>query len=845
MQNEAGSYEGAADTYISRWTPGGNFGQTSTIRVRSKSETAGLIRFDVSSVPVDSTIRRATLALYALERTNEAGFYPRTYELYRPWAASEATWEQASDGQPWGADGARDTATDRAATYSDAAWVPRLERWVELDITDLVSRWRDDPSRNQGVIVRGFSHAGVLYEFASAQFGDVSLRPKLVLELMGPATATPTGTRTVTPTWTPWPTGAATASTTPTTTPTGTLTPTTSPMATFTPTPTDTATPTITPTPTETPTSTPTPTNTPTPTDTPSPTPTATPATVVMQNEAGSYEGAADTYISRWTPGGNFDEGEERDYLRVRAQGVMRGLLRFDLSSLPPDALMYEARLHLYIGSRSNDNPLTMRVYELLRPWLEDEATWWVARAGENWAEPGGAAAGSDRAALPLAELAANGQQEWISFDLTALAQQWVDDAGGNHGILLEGGEDRSVQVNLASSESEFETLRPRLVVTYGIRPPTPTPTSTHTPTPTRTPTATPTWTRRPTATPTHTPTGTSTSTPSRTPTITATSTATISPTPTRTPRSITSYRLLSPLTVDGYLDDWASLGTITLDATTADFVQWGYMPSPTDSSATLRSAWDEQTVYFAIHVNDDILSADSDDIWRDDSVELGLDGANDAQGWGPDDHQLTVAVERRFTDYGRTPPPGLQMGLRYVAGGFDIEVAVPSEQLGEALLEVGRILGFTLGLHDDDDGGDWESYLIWEGNSTNDPSVEWGRLVLDSTSWPTPTPTVTPSVTVTPTPEVRSIVLQPGLAGYDGAQDTYLSRSGETLNFGGASVVSLGGTGTMKTLLRFELHVEPVHRAADNGSAVAHAGLRFAAPLVGNRGHLALGRRR
>lgn len=210
--------------------------------------------------------------------------------------------------------------------------------------------------------------------------------------------------------------------------------------------------------------------------------------------------------------------------------------------------------------------------------------------------------------------------------------------------------------------------------------------------------------------------------------------------------------------------------------------------------------------VYFAIHVNDDTLSADSNDIWRDDSVELGLDGANDAQGWGTDDHQLTVAVDRRFTDYGRTPPPGLQMGLRYVTGGFDIEVAVPSEQLGEALLEVGRILGFTLGLHDDDDGGDWESYLIWEGNSTNDPSVEWGRLVLDSTSWPTPTPTVTPSVTVTPTPEVRSIVLQQGLAGYDGAQDTYLSRSGETLNFGGASVVSLGGAGTMKTLLRFEL---------------------------------------
>jgi len=520
---------------------------------------------------------------------------------------------------------------------------------------------------------------------------------------------------------------------------------------------------------------------------------------VILQNGADGYEGTADTYLSLWTPGANFGEEET---LGVRAQGVMRILLRFDLHLLPPNALLYDARLYLYIGSRSNPNPLTMRVYEVLHPWAEGEATWWVAEVGRNWEEPGCGAPGSDRAATPLAELPVNGQQEWISFELTALAQRWADDPNTNHGLLLQGGEERSVQVNFVSSESELVWLRPKLMVTYGIRPPTPTSTPTKSPTPSQTPTSTPTDTPTATATPTVTP--TSSPMPSQTPTPTRTPTSTASPTPTRMPRTIISYRLTQPLIVDGDLSDWAPLGTITLEATTAEFVHPRYNPAPEDSSATLRSSWDEQTVYFAIHVSDDILSADSEDIWRDDSVELGLDGANDARGWRADDHQLTVAVDRRFLRYGREPvPPGMRMGLRYAGDNdFDIELAVPAEYLGVRSFSAGQILGFTLGLHDDDDGGDWESYLIWEGSSTNDPSVGWGRLLLDSASWPTPT--------LTPTPVVETLVLQPGVAGYEGVEDTYISRESEDFNFGEASALSLEGAGAIKMLLRFELPTLP-----------------------------------
>ena len=344
-------------------------------------------------------------------------------------------------------------------------------------------------------------------------------------------TATPTGTHT--PSVTPTPTDTATRTATPTWTHTPTVTPTPTDTATITPTPTQTPTPildrflylplmtsrylqptpratdtpTVTPRPTDTPTATPTstalptdtPTATPRPTDTPTITPTATatptPVTVDLQNTWGGYQGASDTYISIWSPGANF--GEELQFT-VRAQGVMRGLLRFDLSTLPADALVHESRLYVYMGSRSNENPLTMQVYQMLRPWVESEATWWLARSGENWAEPGGSAGGSDRAAEPLAEVQANVPQRWLGIDLTPLVQLWVDDPATNRGVQLLGADGRSVGVLFSSSEYNLQWLRPRLVVTYGLRPPTPT----ATPLPTGTPTATPLPTETLTATP-------------------------------------------------------------------------------------------------------------------------------------------------------------------------------------------------------------------------------------------------------------------------------------------------------------------------------------------------------
>ena len=318
-------------------------------------------------------------------------------------------------------------------------------------------------------------------------------------------------------------------------------------------------------------------------------------------------------------------------------------------------------------------------------------------------------------------------------------------------------------------------------------------------------PTATSTPTSGLTSTPTPTPGLTSTLTPTPTPTATLTPWATPTPTFIPTPRTVISYYL--PLIslvpgIDGHLAEWGTLPAVVLDADTADHVHWREVPDSADASAILRSGWDENFLYFAIEVRDDVLVADSVEIWPDDSIELGIDGLHDhISSWFDDDHQFTLSLDGRVTDFGKeTDIVTAVTGT--LSGGWALEVAIAAEGLGAGPLTVGKAMSFTFGLHDDDDGGDWESYLIWEGESTNDSSAEYGTLVLSRvTPTPTPTPPTVTSYFLAAVPDINgdlgewgalpAVVLDAGTADHvgprevpDSADASAILRSGWDQNF-------------------------------------------------------------
>jgi hypothetical protein len=133
--------------------------------------------------------------------------------------------------------------------------------------------------------------------------------------------------------------------------------------------------------------------------------------------------------------------------------------------------------------------------------------------------------------------------------------------------------------------------------------------------------------------------------------------------------------------------------------------------------------------VYFAIQVTDDILVADSTDVWRDDGVEIGLDGLNDDYAWGWDDHQYTIVVDGRQTDRS-TVTSDITAAVYQYEGGYNIEVAIPLSKLISGSPISGTVMGFTIGLNDDDDGGSWDAYLIWQGTNTSSSPEEFGDLL-------------------------------------------------------------------------------------------------------------------
>ncbi|NOZ05895.1 MAG: DNRLRE domain-containing protein [Chloroflexi bacterium] len=166
----------------------------------------------------------------------------------------------------------------------------------------------------------------------------------------------------------------------------------------------------------------------------------------------------ADATISAWNPTTNFAGTGTLD---VRSGPVQSALLRFDLSAMPPGTPVHQALLRVGTHYRSNDRDLYVTAYPLLRSWAANQVTWQQAADGVSWSVPG-AQGPADRDDMP-ADVVRTKQVMTYTFDLTDLAQQWVDHPDQNFGLLLEGCSNSSVEHQFASQENGAADKRPRL----------------------------------------------------------------------------------------------------------------------------------------------------------------------------------------------------------------------------------------------------------------------------------------------------------------------------------------------------------------------------------------------
>ena len=123
--------------------------------------------------------------------------------------------------------------------------------------------------------------------------------------------------------------------------------------------------------------------------------------------------------------------------INVGANDVFKSLLRFDVASIPSNAIIDEATLELYYTGRSNGNSLTLGAHRVLAEWIDSEVNRVQRKAGINWVVAG-MGSGSDYTAVPEASLPiASAGDHWVQLDVTAAAQDWVSDPTSNYGLVL------------------------------------------------------------------------------------------------------------------------------------------------------------------------------------------------------------------------------------------------------------------------------------------------------------------------------------------------------------------------------------------------------------------------
>jgi lysophospholipase L1-like esterase len=172
---------------------------------------------------------------------------------------------------------------------------------------------------------------------------------------------------------------------------------------------------------------------------------------------------------------------------------VRRALVRFDLSAVPADAIIRDARFRLFNLSTDNSSPLAVRAYRVTKDWVEGtqdppdpengSSCWDAAQLGSlPWSAPGAAAASDlaqnddpnfDRLETPEASATLGRMGTFYEWDLTGAVGHWLDGTWDNNGILLQADDegDRNLR-RFYSSETQTDPHRlPCLVVTYATPP--------------------------------------------------------------------------------------------------------------------------------------------------------------------------------------------------------------------------------------------------------------------------------------------------------------------------------------------------------------------------------------
>ncbi len=208
----------------------------------------------------------------------------------------------------------------------------------------------------------------------------------------------------------------------------------------------------------------------------------------------------------------------------------------------------------------------------------------------------------------------------------------------------------------------------------------------------------------------------------------------------------LTATFLGSPPAIDGSLGEWTS-PTFRVNQITYGTSDWS---GAGDLSGTLYLGWDNDNLYVAVRITDDIFVQNSqgDQMYRGDEVEIQLDtdlaGDFQASSLNSDDYQIGLSPGNfgsrspeayRWLPEGNQGPLGsVEIGAVSTSDGYDLEAKIPWAVFG-VFPNAGSRFGFVLSLSDNDLTGSsvQQSMVSTLSSRIFDDPTSWGTLILGS----------------------------------------------------------------------------------------------------------------
>ncbi|HEY65990.1 MAG TPA: DNRLRE domain-containing protein, partial [Caldilineae bacterium] len=147
------------------------------------NRTVVLFRFDLSGLPEDADVVSANLALWVDSRSAPVPLDVAAHRLIRAWEDG-ATWYMAAPGRPWQLAGAKGDL-DRGEVLSRQT-LSRPGQWYMWDLTPALREWAIRPVGTLHILLAAEGEASVEYYFASSEWDEVKLRPRLTIRYREP-----------------------------------------------------------------------------------------------------------------------------------------------------------------------------------------------------------------------------------------------------------------------------------------------------------------------------------------------------------------------------------------------------------------------------------------------------------------------------------------------------------------------------------------------------------------------------------------------------------------------------------------------------------------------------------